>query len=112
MLELDLVSHKWQFCDTGHNFVRSRQIPPPRRMNPTHGFRLGDVEVGVWGRMRSPARNRRRRPLLDTLASIIKKKNSKKSEKTGFRRTMGTDGQRLKSCQNGENGGICDAMLQ
>ena len=73
MLELDLVSHNGSFTTLDIISPGFDRFRPPRRGDSAPIFPLGDVEGGVWGRMRSPAQNRRRRPLLDTPASTIKK---------------------------------------
>ena len=72
MLELDLVSHNCSFATLDiilSGFDRFRHQPNESRVRISARRCRG----GVWGRMRSPAQNRRRRPLLDTPASTIKK---------------------------------------
>ena len=80
MLELDLVSHNGSFATLdiiSPGLDRFRHQPNESRVRISARRCRG----GVWGRMRSPAQNRRRRPLLDTPASIIKKKIAKNQKK-------------------------------
>ena len=73
MLEVDLVSHNCSFTTLDEIWLTISPIPPTQTNESRARISARRIEVGVWGRMRSPAQNRRRRPLLDTPASTIKK---------------------------------------
>ena len=81
---LILVSYNWSFTTLDENPIDFDRFRPPRRMNPNESrarISARQCESGVWGRLKSPVRNRRRRPLLDTPASTIKKIKTKYNKK-------------------------------
>ena len=47
MLELDLVSHNGSFATLDIISSGLDRFRPPRRMNPTHGFRIGESSGGM-----------------------------------------------------------------
>ena len=93
-LEFDLVSHNDSFTTLDIISPGFDRFRPPRRM-----IRRTDFGSAMRsGGMGTPeiARSKSSPPPATRHACVHYKKikNSKKSEKTGFRRTMGTDGQR------------------
>ena len=75
-LELILVScnRVYATLDSTSTIFAHSEADPIRPVGTIpHRISARQTETGVWGRMGSPAQNRSPRPLLDTLASTIKK---------------------------------------